>query len=204
MALQLHRKFPKLLKILTVSIVIATVLECIICPNYTKSLFKSLANKSFFPDYNSSDISYVKQLYGNLYFDYYDNSNLIMIEFALDFSTDVYLEIYISSSECEEAFWFYVDDYPNGYILENTDDFKVFVSKKDFSVLNLETDQHLFVKNGNSLYNISKYSFLFTQKDFKKSILLMTVQDQSQPIQGMETKQGTQSDQSGDGSMIEP
>ena len=185
------RKKSKLLKIVIISIVIVFVFQCLICPIYTKSLFKPLAKKSLFPDYTGSDIDHIKQLYGELYFDCYENSNSIVVAFALDFTTDVYLKIYKTSSECEEAFWYYVDDYRDGFVLENTDEFTVFVSRKDFSVLNFETEQLLFVRNGNTLYNISKYSFSFSQKDFKNSVLLL---DQSGK---------TEENQSGDGSVID-
>ena len=173
MVLQLPKKHTGLLRVIIIFIVLVMTLKCFVYPVYTKKLFEPIANECYFPEYFSSDIAYIEQLYSNLYFDYYDNDELIMFNFALDFSTNVYLAIYNTQLECENAFWYYVNDYSSGFMLENTDKFKIFVSKKDFSILNLETEQCLFAMNGTTLYSISKYSFSFSQKDFKNSVLLL-------------------------------
>lgn len=135
---------------------------------YTQALFKPLITKALFPEY---DYSYLKESEFEKYSDseYFKNDSFILVCYTLDETTSVSMYTYKSVNECKQGLKIDLNG-EKGDFLVNTEDFDVFVTKKFFSILNLETEQTIFIRNGSTLYYISKYSFFFTQNDFKDSI----------------------------------
>lgn len=175
MAISLNKSKKHILVMITLFVVLIIaigILACIIRPLYTKLLFTPLATENFFPEYATSDSDYLKQEYGSLWFECTENEYVNMYSFSLDFTTEVDLQIYDTTAECNDGF-FIETDFENGIYITNTDDFKVYVSEKNFNLLQLTTEQCMLVQNGTNLYYITKYDFSFSQNDFKNSIMRM-------------------------------
>ena len=97
------------------------------------------------------------------------------LDFDLDFTTKGWLRIYSTTDEAKEDFFVSIDG-ESGCFLTNTDDFRVFVTKKKrglCSNFTTENEQCIYVQNGTNSYEIYKHKFSFSQKDFKDSILKM-------------------------------
>lgn len=175
----------KILKIIALIIAVDIAAFGFVIPftkkQVAKAVFSDLATEDLFPEYEELNEEEMRRLYGGLSFDYYviDNStnpeeHCVNVRFDLDFTTRVHLEKYNSAEDCGKAFRFKQNTHEDsGVYIVNNGDFKMYVKMKEISLLNFETDQTILVKNGTCLYEVTKYDFWFSQKDFRDSAMLI-------------------------------